>query len=145
MKYIYRAALVALAILYVASCAQTKIATVNQPSAIKNARSVYVVKHENSNRDIEVFLKDSFRSKGLDSKIGQLSSKPASSDLSVTFVDRWHWDMVMYLRTLDVSIVDNKSSKEIATAIYRNSALHGFPDPRATCQDLINLIYAKVN
>lgn len=126
-----------------ASCAETRNATVTQPAVIKNARSAYVVKPGDSSRDVDVFLKDAVAKKGVRTQAGPLSAKPASADVYITYVDRWHWDMAMYLRTLDVSVVDNRSGKEVATAMYRNSALHGYPDPRKTSEELVDLIYQK--
>ena len=60
----------------------------------------------------------------------------------MTYVDRWHWDMVMYLRTLDVSVMD-RSGREVATGAYRNSALHGYPDVEATCREVVDGIFEK--
>ena len=63
----------------------------------------------------ELFLKDAFAKKGLRAQAGPQSGK-GGADLHVTFVDRWHWDMAMYLRTLDVSVIDNRSGKEVVHA-----------------------------
>ena len=128
-----------------ASCAETRKASVAAPAVIKSARSAYVVKPDDSSRDVEVFLKDALAKKGVRAQEGSMSAKPAAADIYVTFVDRWHWDMAMYLRTLDVSVIDNKSGKEVATAMYRNSALHGYPDVRKTSGELIDLIYQQAN
>lgn len=143
-KTIVRSLTLAAAAVLASSCAETRSASVSQPAAIKGARSAYVVKHQDSSRQIEAYLKDALAKKGLRAQAGPMSGKPAGTDLQVTFVDRWHWDMAMYLRTLDVSVID-KSGREVATAAYRNSALHGFPDARKTSEELINLIYAKAN
>ena len=128
-----------------ASCSQTKSVSVSQPSVIKSARSAYVVKPDDSSRDIEIFLKDSLATKGLNSKTGSISSKPSSADIYVTYLDRWHWDMTMYLRTLDISVINNRNGEEVATGKYRNSALHGYPDPKKTCEELVDKIFAEAN
>lgn len=145
MNFATRSAALAAAAFLAASCAETRKATVANPAVIKSARSAYVVKPADSSRDVEVFLKDAIARKGVTTHQGAMSSKPASADIYVTFVDRWHWDMTMYLRTLDVAVIDNKSGKEVATAMYRNSAVHGYPDVRKTSEELINLIYAQAN
>ena len=145
MNFIARSAAIAASVFLAASCAESRKATVANPAVIKSARSAYVVKPSDSSRDVEVFLKDAIAKKGVQAQQGAMSSKPASADVYVTFVDRWHWDMAMYLRTLDVAVIDNKSGKEVATAMYRNSALHGYPDARKTAEELINLIYAQAN
>ena len=144
MNTIVRGFALAAAAVLASSCAETRSASVSQPAAIKSARSAYVVKHQESSREIETYLKDALAKKGVRAQAGPMSGKPAGTDLQVTFVDRWQWDMAMYLRTLDVSVVD-KSGREVATGTYRNSALHGFPDARKTSEELINLIYAKAN
>jgi len=144
-NFITRSLAVVSAALFATSCSETRSASVSNPAVIKSARSAYVVKPGDSSRDVELFLKSAFAGKGVSAQAGSMSSKPASADVYVTFVDRWHWDMAMYLRTLDVSVVDNKSGKEVATAMYRNSALHGYPDAKKTSQELVDLIYQKAN
>ncbi len=144
MNLIARTVAVVSAAFLAASCSATRNASVSQPSVIKSARSAYVVKPGDSSRDVEVFLKEAFAKKGLRAQAGPQSGK-AAADLQVTFIDRWHWDMTMYLRTLDVSVIDNRSGKEVATAMYRNSALHGYPDPRKTSEELVDLIFQKAN
>jgi hypothetical protein len=145
MNLLTRSVAVLSAAFLAASCAETKKATVINPAVIKSARSAYVVKPDDSSRDVELFLKGAFSGRGVSAQTGSLAGKPASADVYVTFVDRWHWDMAMYLRTLDVSVVDNRSGKEVATAMYRNSALHGYPDARKTSEELIGLIYQQAN
>ena len=145
MNLLVRTAAIAAATFLAASCSETRTASVSAPAVIKSARSAYVVKPADSSRDIEVFLKDAIAKKGVKAQQGAMSAKPASADVYVTFVDRWHWDMAMYLRTLDVAVIDNKSGKEVATGTYRNSALHGYPDAKKTSEELINLIYEKAN
>lgn len=145
MNLLARSAVLAAATFLAASCAETRKASVANPAVIKSARSAYVVKPGDSGRDIEIFLKDAIARKGVQAQQGAMSGKPSSADIYVTFVDRWHWDMAMYLRTLDVAVIDNKSGKEVATGTYRNSALHGYPDARKTSEELINLIYAQAN
>src|SRR5687767_2913989 len=101
MNILTRFAAIASAAFLAASCGETRKATVSNPPVIKSARSAYVVKPSDSSRDVEVFLKDALSKKGLQAHQGSMSAKPASADIYVTFVDRWHWDMAMYLRTLD--------------------------------------------
>ncbi|HEY1120588.1 MAG TPA: hypothetical protein VGE67_03275 [Haloferula sp.] len=144
IKTIARGLAMVSAVFLAASCSETRSASVSQPAVIKGARSAYVVKHQDSNREIETYLKNALNKKGVRAQAGPMSAKPANTDLQVTFVDRWHWDMTMYLRTLDVSVVD-KSGREVATGTYRNSALHGYPDPQKTSEELINLIYERAN
>lgn len=144
MNLIARTVSVVSAAFLAASCSETRNATVSQPSVIKSTRSAYVVKPGDSSRDVEVFLKDAFAKKGLRAQAGPQSGK-GGADLHVTFVDRWHWDMAMYLRTLDVSVIDNRSIKEVANAMYRNSALHGYPDARKTSEELVDLIFQKAH
>ncbi|MGC4015361.1 MAG: hypothetical protein QM755_12725 [Luteolibacter sp.] len=122
------------------SCSQTFQAKVPHPETIRSAKSAHVVRHENSNRDIDLYLKNALVSKGVRATNGP-GSRPA--DLEVTYVDRWHWDLAMYLRTLDVSVTDPKTGKEVASAIYRNSFIHVFPDAEKTSQHLVDDIFSK--
>lgn len=134
-------ALAATLLLALQSCGTTNTASVSAPATIRNARSAHVIKPNDSSRDIDKFLQRAISEKGVRTSV-MAPSQRSNSDLTVTYVDRWHWDMVMYLRTLDISVLD-PAGNEVATAKYRNSALHSYPDPETTTKGLVDQIFEK--
>lgn len=47
--------------------------------------------------------------------------------LQVRMADNWRWDIVMYLKDLELIFTDAKTGALKAQAFYRNSAWHTFP------------------
>lgn len=47
--------------------------------------------------------------------------------LQVRMADNWRWDLVMYLKELELIFTDAKTGALKAQAFYRNSAWHTFP------------------
>lgn len=56
--------------------------------------------------------------------------------LVLHYMDTWFWDMAMYLRFLDIRILDGKSSEIIATAHFKNGPIHTFPAPQRVVADM---------
>ena len=46
----------------------------------------------------------------------------------VQYIDHWKWDVVMYLHSLQIIIVDCKTNKVIATSVYKQGFFHSFPN-----------------
>ena len=98
-----RLAFVLLAILSLAGCAQVT----GQPLRPEDRTSdavYFVERHERDNRGIGFAIADALKLRGFDAKAGTLAERPAGFDFLVTYVDRWSWDMRMYLLDLKIDI-----------------------------------------
>jgi hypothetical protein len=131
-----------LAVGLMSSCGVTNKAEVFDAGAIRSARTAYVIQPEDAGRDVHNFIKEGFQSHGVATRTGNAGAK-GNADLNVTYVDHWYWDIVMYLRTFDMSVLDARTGKVVATGSYANSALHGFPDPEKTVKGVVAEIFEK--
>jgi len=90
------------ALLLLSGCAVNRAtATVTPGMNFKNVKSFYVMKQSNDSRGIEKLISDNLVKRGLRSSYG---SQPTQVDAVVTYVDKWMWDMTMYLLELTVTV-----------------------------------------
>lgn len=71
-------------------------------------------------------ITDQLRMRGL--KAADTKSAAGGRHLVVRYADSWTWDLVMYLRELDIDFVDAGTGSSLATASYQNSFIHSYPD-----------------
>lgn len=112
-------------------------------SKIAPQSHIHVVKHANSSRDIDVYLKQAFLRRGFVVTAGPREDMPASTDYYVEYVDRWTWDIVMYLVSLEVSLHEQASRHVVGNGIYRNSFFHTFPNPERMADRVVGRILGE--
>ncbi len=98
---------------------------------------MHVVKHDNSSRDIDVYLRNAFAKRGFQSTSGPQAEMPSGAQFYVTYVDRWYWDLAMYLVSLDVTMHDAKSGTVVNSSRYKNGIFHTFPSPEKKSDILV--------
>lgn len=105
-------------------------------AAIKTA---YVVKHDKDDRKINEIIKTKLESKGYLVTTGPELPTPYTTDMSVTYVDKWMWDITMYMLELTVNFRDPKSNFPIATGnSFHTSLTRKSPDEMV--EEVINNI-----
>jgi hypothetical protein len=63
--------------------------------------------------------------------------------LQVNMIDTWRWDVVPYLRELDLIFMDANSGVMKAQAHYRNSPFHGYPSQSRVVERLFRELDSK--
>ncbi|HUP61075.1 MAG TPA: hypothetical protein VNA69_11710 [Thermoanaerobaculia bacterium] len=86
----------------------------------------------------ELFRRGLAVTSGLDNK------QPETADLVVKYADGWSWDVVMYLKTLDIQMYDARSGTLLATATWKNSAMHGFHGVDKVVAELVSGMLTKL-
>ncbi len=127
----------------IVSCGST--AKPRPPSvALEAGARVHVVKHANSSRDIDLYLRNSFAKRGYPSTSGAQAEMPSGTQFYVTYVDRWYWDLAMYLLSLDVTMHDAKSGSVINSSRYKNGFFHTYPSPEKKSDELVARLLGKM-
>jgi hypothetical protein len=94
--------LVFAALLFFSSgCVNRATATVTPGMNFKDVKSFYVVKQPRDSRGLEKLISDNLVKRGFQSSYG---SQPTQVDAVVTYVDKWMWDITMYLLELTVTV-----------------------------------------
>ena len=77
-------------------------------------KTLHVTKHEKDTRDVHTLITENLRKRGF--AVTTSADKPASGvDAVVTYVDRWMWDITMYLLELTINLRDPKTEFPLAT------------------------------
>lgn len=129
--------------LLVTGCSTIMPPNIYQSTTLSKAKTAYVVKNDESTRNLELYIQKAIAKHGIGTSYGPLSRKPDTVDIYVTYVDRWEWDFGFFLKSLDVSFYHNKTNELLATGEFRNSWFHSFPDPDEKAQQVVDSIFEE--
>jgi hypothetical protein len=93
------------------------------PREQAEASTYFVQRHAKDTRDLASGIADSMRTRGLKATAGIESDRPADAAFVVTYVDRWIWDMRMYLADLRIEVRDAKDQSIVGFGQSSQSSL----------------------
>ena len=68
----------------------------------------------------------------------------ADADLLVRYTANWKWDIVMYLRALDIQVYDGQNGTLLGSGVWKNSALHGYHDRDKVVKNVVDELMLKL-
>lgn len=89
-------------------------ATLSPGVDLKAAKSAYVVKQPKDNHGINDLIAANLEKRGYVVTRGPELSTPYAADVAVTYVDKWMWDLTLYLLELTVNVRDPKTGFPMA-------------------------------
>jgi hypothetical protein len=92
----------------------------------RSFRAVHLIIHGDPSSDVDASIQRELLLRGLSVTAGTEAIRPATADLVVRYVDDWKWDVVMYLRRLDLQVYDAQGNTLLASAVWKNSPMHGY-------------------
>lgn len=125
------------------SCSTVEPARIYNKEKLASAKTAYVVHPEGSGRDMEKFITKAVRKNGINTTTGRQEKIPKTTDLRIDYTDRWMWDLVMYLRALDVQVRDASNGELLASGNFHQGFMHSFPDPETKAQEVVDSIFQK--
>jgi len=121
-------------------CAVNRATSSVDPSTNLSAlKTMYVKKFPDDNADTNVLIADKLRSKGVTVTTGT-EAPPSNVDAVVTYVDKWMWDITMYMLQLTVTIRDPKTDFPMATANSYHTSLTRL-SPKEMANEVVDNIY----
>lgn len=121
-------------ILYVSvilcGCVNTSLtADVDPNTKLDALKTFYVVKQPADKSDIHQLIATELNRMGKSAEAGLSDSPTQPTDAVVSYVDKWMWDITMYLLELKVDIRDPKTNYLLATGTsYRTSLARKSPE-----------------
>jgi len=93
------------------------------PSAdLSTIKTVYVQKLEADGYGVYQVITDQLNARGFNATTGTSADPPEPVDAIVTYVDRWMWDLSMYMLRLNIQVRDGKTRAILASGeSYRPS------------------------
>lgn len=98
-------------------------ATLSPGADLSKVKTAYVVKHDKDKYHVNEIIKSKLESKGYAVTTGPELPTPYAADISVTYVDKWMWDITMYMLELTINFRDPKSNFPIATGNSLHTSL----------------------
>lgn len=125
---------------FAAGCANIATATLDPGTDLAKVKTAYVVKLPKDERGVNTLIVEKLKSKGVTATTGAETKPAADVDAVVTYADRWHWDMAMYMLELTITVRDPKNDFPLATG----RSLHGSltrKSPKEMVDEVVESIY----
>jgi uncharacterized lipoprotein YajG len=114
--------LAALVLAAMTGCAVNRAtATVDPAARVGSLQTMHVKRFEKDERGIDKLIADNLRARGYKVSTGNDPAGPV--DAVVTYVDKWFWDITMYMLELTVQIRDPKTDYPLATGNSLHTSL----------------------
>jgi hypothetical protein len=95
-------------------CAANRVTAIVDPSAdLASIDSMHVTKFEEDQREIDLLIADRLELMGYAVTTGD--QIPAGADAVVTYIDKWFWDITMYMLELTITIREPGSNYPLAS------------------------------
>ncbi|MEQ8694744.1 MAG: hypothetical protein RIC85_05460, partial [Gammaproteobacteria bacterium] len=82
----------------------------------------YVERQPKDQRNLNEDIADELNKRGLNATAGEPGSKPSNTDFTVSYIDKWYWDMRMYLIELRIE-VRNRNTEVVSYGVSKQSSL----------------------
>lgn len=102
-------------------CANRATAKIDPSANLSAIKTVHVVKDPEDSRAVNDLIADDLRKRGY--SVTTSTDKAAGVDALVTYVDRWMWDITMYMIELTVTIRDGKTEYPLAVGNSMHTSL----------------------
>lgn len=129
-----------------AGCSTTSNVMMGNPDQTKPIHTVAFTPQGGNSADMDNYIQRDLLSRGVDVKAMAApgTRKMTNVDAVVSYSDTWRWDLVMYLKSLDISIFDASSGSLLISGHWENSALHGFQDPAGVINQVMDEMFSKM-
>lgn len=98
----------------ITGCATAPSAAITPGANLARVKTVYVVKQPKDKSGIDDLIAVSLEKRGYSVTKGPELTTPYKADVAVTYVDKWHWDLTMYMTDLTINLRDPQSGFPMA-------------------------------
>jgi type IV pilus biogenesis protein CpaD/CtpE len=138
LKPVYFVLLLALMAMMNGCAVNRATATVDQTTDLSALRTFHVQKYSEDTRDTNILIESKLVEMGFD-----VSENVTDVDAIVTYVDKWFWDITMYMLELTVTLRDPKTDFPLATGnSYHTSMSRKSPEGMVD-EVLTNIFYSE--
>lgn len=139
MRRLLRMAAAALLLAALTGCAVNKAtANVDASARLDTLKTLHVKPYDKDEHSTQKLLADNLRARGY--KVTEGEQAPAGTDALVTYVDKWFWDITMYMLELSVQIRDPKTDYPLATGYSMHTSLTRKSPPEMVDEVIGNII-----
>lgn len=127
-------------------CATTSSVTTGAQGTIDQLHTVAFVPQGGSSVDVDNDIQRALLAQGVDIRATAPSGtrKMAGVDAVVSYEDVWRWDMVMYMKSIDIDVFDANTGSLLVAGHWENSPLHGYQDPAKVIGHVVTDMFHKM-
>lgn len=138
-RFLKLAALLSLVAVITTGCAVNRATGSVAPSAnLTSLKSMYVKKIPADDSTYKL-IAEKLRTKGVTVTTGS-DAAPSNVDAVVTYIDKWMWDITMYMLELTITIRDPKTDFPLATGNSYHTSLTRL-SPKEMVDEVVDNIY----
>lgn len=127
-----------------AGCAVNRATGSLTPGAdLSGIKSYYVVNQPKDTHGLDQLIKAGLTKRGYSATIGAEQSPPYPADAVVTYVDKWQWDITMYLLELTIVVRNPTNNFPLATGNSFHTSLTRKSPEEMVDEVLTNIFAAK--
>lgn len=127
-------------------CATSRDVNLGAVSSLKEIKTAALTPQSGNSEAMDAHVKQQLAQYNItvlpDLPAGSFVSE--SVDAIVTYSDSWRWDLKMYLFSITIELYDAKTGVLMVRGQWRNSAFHGFQDPKDVIKELMDDMYSKL-
>lgn len=129
------------ALLVAQGCSVNRATATLAPGAdLTRIRDVYIVKEAGDDHNIDELMKTRLTKMGYTATNGPELPLPYKADAVLTYVDKWMWDMTMYMLELTIHVRDPRTSTSLAVGNSYHTSLSR-KSPEAMVEEVLNNIF----
>jgi hypothetical protein len=134
----------AMVILGLTGCAANRVdATLMADADLSKVKKVYVVHSDTDNHGVDKTLEAAFTKRGYAVTSGPAMKPPYPADATVTYIDKWMWDITMYMLELRVTVRDPATDFPMATGDSMHTSLTRKSQDEMVDEVVTNVLAAK--
>jgi hypothetical protein len=138
-KFLKSLAVVSLLVSLLTGCAVNRATASVDPSAKLDAlKTLFVVQVPEDERGVGKLIADKFRSMGYETALG--ATAPGPVDAIVTYVDKWWWDITMYMIELTIVVREPRTDFPLATGNSMHTSLTRKSPPEMVNEVVTNIM-----
>ncbi|QWV94895.1 hypothetical protein KP004_06875 [Geomonas oryzisoli] len=126
-----------------AGCANRATGTLTAGTDLSKLKTFYVVQAPDDKRNTYRLIKNNLEKRGFGATTGPELKSPSQSDAVVTYVDKWMWDITMYMLELTIIFRDPKTDFPLATGNSLHASLTRKSPEDMVDEVLTNIFHAK--
>jgi hypothetical protein len=112
---------------------------------VSQADIFYVERFEPDKRGLEKIIADNLSLRGYTATVGEEGLAPDEATVLVTYVDKWQWDLTMYLIELTVTFRDPETRAAIGSGNSYHTSLTRLSPDEMIDEVLGNIFEADLN
>ena len=114
-------------------------ATVTPGTDLRAMKTFYVVKLPNDKNNTDQLIKDYLIKKGYTATTGPELTPPYQTDGVVTYIDKWFWDITMYMLELTINVRSPSNNFPVAVGNSLHTSLTRLSPPEMVNEVMTNI------